>query len=241
MSLIHDALKKAQREAHEEVEKGERPAGFGAEQTHSGLPSRRTVILLAAFLFSMGYFVYSKWLVPTPSKTSPHASSGKAVPLTPQPGEDGKKLKALALEAYRENDLDTAWGKFVAATSVAPDDAEVWNNLGVVQKKRGDTKKAREAYDKALELKKDYPEALNNSAVLDLETKNYAAAKAALDQALVLQPNYAEALFHRAVVAEQLGDISEAVEFYKKFLKFGKALSPHVLDEVREHILDIDQ
>jgi len=252
VSLIHDALKKAQKKAASEPdakdatkEAPSRPLIekeldiSGGEEFQAPLRSKRTLVILSLFLISVGYFGYTRLSTVEKKPEETYKGAVGEAPLASSTG-DAESLKAQALQAYRDQDYEVAWAKFVAASAVAGNDPVVWNNLGVVSKKQGEFQKASEAYEKALRLKPDYPEALNNLAALHLLLGNTDKAKVELDKALKLNPAYAEALFHRAMVAEEEKELGSAISYWKSFLRFGTSMPPSLLDQVRDHVLEIE-
>lgn len=238
MSLIHDALKKAQ-----EQQKAPPGEGLGQFQEYAGEEkpkfNKRTIVLVAVLFVALAIFAYMKF-----------SSNGSPKPLLPgQAGEvpaqvpgaqDVGGLKKSAIDAYRSDNLETAWTSISTASQLEPKDPEIWNNMGLIARKRGDVAKAREAYQKALELKPDYPEALNNLAVLDMQAGNNTQAEQYLQKALKLSAAYPEANFHYAMLLEQKGDKKQAVDYYKRFLDVSKDMPSSIVDQVRDHVMEIE-
>lgn len=241
MSLIHDALKKAQEEARAPL-----GSGLASYQEPIGSPEppkqKRTLILVGLLVVALGIFAYTQFS--GPKKESPAAPATAAAAPAPVLGvgeQDMARLKKNAADAYGADDLESAWSSLSAASRLDEKDPEVWNNLGLVARKRGDLTKARESYEKALTLKPEYPEALNNLAVLSMQSGDMAKARELLERAIKIQPAYPEANFHLAIVYEQKGDKVKAIEYYKRFLQVGGNLPSHVIDRVRDHIMEIEK
>lgn len=258
MSLIHDALRKAQREATEKnavagttqvptpSPGGTLPPGEvtlsgvnfeekGFFQNKRNLVLVATLVLVACFAF---YRLMGSRQQAEAEKTAAGAEQKKTASTTK---EEADKLKRLAVEAYRVADLDESWAKLTAASSITPNDSEIWNNLGVVLRKRGDFEGARKAFEKALELNPQQAEVLNNLAVLDIKANDFPSAQGRLSQALQLKPNYPEAVFHNALVSDLSGDNKKASEYYKQFLANAGTMPPHILDQVRDHIINLEK
>lgn len=241
MSLIHDALKKAQ--GNESA-----PIGSGLASLKEPVPeeepkrglSRRSLILAAMLAVAVIFFIYTKF--------SSNGEKKEAMPPVPIAGaspapvspEDASRLKKSAVDAFSSQDFDAAWTNLQAALQVSKEDPEIWNNIGLVARKRGDVIKAREAYTKALELKPDYPECLNNMAVLEMQSGNTSKARELLEKSLALAPANPEANFHMALLYEQSGDKKKAVDYYKNFIKAGSTLPSSTIDAVRDHVMEID-
>lgn len=239
MSLIHDALKKAQ-------DKESAPLGSGLASFQDPVEppkeggGKRTIVLGAILVLALGFFVYTK-LTPDKEQAAPAPAPMPAV-MPQQIGEqDAGRLKRSAIDAYKADDMDSAWRNLQAAASMNDKDPEIWNNMGLVARKRGDLLKAREFYDKAIELKPDYPEALNNLAVLSLQGGDVEKARELLEKAVKLAPAYPEANFHMAMVLEQKGDKAKAIEYYKRFLEVSGSLPSNLVEQVRDHVVEIEK
>lgn len=284
MSLIHDALKKAQREGAEKNAQGNSentastdsssqlakptvppaqtsvPMGSKLSQpprapmppndiTLSGMSfeekgffqQKKNLILLGVLFLVMGYAAYA-FLSSGEKKQVASKAEAEAKKIAASGAEEeADKLKRLAVEAYRVADLDESWAKLTAASSIASQDPEVWNNLGVVLRKRGDLEGSKKSFEKALAAKPEMAETLNNLAVLDIKANDLPSAQGRLAQALQLKPNFPEAIFHMGLVADLSGDKPKAAEYYKKFLANAGTMPPHILDQVRDHIINLER
>lgn len=239
MSLIHDALKKAQGNENAPVGSGLSSFQEPIEEEKRSV-SKRTILLGAVLVVAVVIFAYMKFATEEKKEIAPATSSlAPTQPAVLSP-DDVARLKKNAVDAFNSQDFDTAWTNLQTALQTNQEDPEIWNNLGLVARKRGDVVKAREAYSKALELKPDYPEGLNNMAVLEMQSGNTAKAKELLEKALALAPANPEANFHMALLYEQSGDKKKAADYYKNFIKAGSTLPSSTVDAVRDHIMEID-
>lgn len=239
MSLIHEALKKVQDK--EKASLGSGLASFqpSPEEEKPRFP-KRAVILGAVLLLLAVYFAYTKFV----SKRETNAPQKSAESATSQPsaaGQDVSLLKKNAFEAYHLEDFDAAWASLSAASRLDQNDPEIWNNLGLVARKRGDMSQAREAYQKALELKPEYPEALNNLAVLEMQAGNNTGARELLEKAINISPAYPEANLHLALLCDQKGEKQKAIEYYKRFLGNGRSYPVSITDSVRSRVMEIEE
>lgn len=242
MSLIHDALKKAQGEENAPLGSGMTQFQESPDEEGKKNISKRTLILGGVLVLALVIFVVNKFISKHPASQAPATVSqaGEAQPSPMAPVSDVGKLKRAAIDAYSTGDYDAAWSNLQLAAQMTPDDPEIWNNTGLVARKRGDVVKAREAYSKALGLKADYPECLNNMAVLEMQSGNTGKAKELLEKALALAPANPEANFHMALLNEMGGDKKRAVEYYKRFVTVGTSLPSSTVDAVRDHIMEIE-
>jgi len=180
-----------------------------------------------------GYIGYQRFY------TSPQASA-PAVAVAAAPQLDPATLKKKAIDAYRANDLETAWLSITQAAVSSMTDPEVWNDLGLIAKKRGNLLKAREAYQKALELRPNFAEAQNNLGVVELQDGNVTKAKELFLKALEVSPAYAEANFNLALLYDRDGDLKSAATSYRRFLQVSGAFPSEVVESVRDRILEIE-
>lgn len=78
----------------------------------------------------------------------------------PQPSLE--LLKGAVL--VRSGELDKAMAVFESLAEAHPNDAAIFNNMGVIHAEKGEMEKAREAFAKALKISPDYEQALYNLA-----------------------------------------------------------------------------
>lgn len=239
MSLIHDALKKAEGENKPPVNNPIMPVPEGSEVKRLIAP--RTLVLVVLLVLSLGYFIYAKYLAgPADKKVGP---SQLKIAATAEPAkvDNVALLKRRGTDAFKSDDYESAWSNLSAAQNLSPQDAEIWNNMGLVAKKKGDNAKARECYQKALQLKPEYPEALNNLAMLEWSEENLQKAVELLNKALAISPAYPEANFHMALIYDTEQNKTKAVEFYKRFLDVSGSFPSNIVDAVRDRLMEIEE
>jgi len=244
MSLIHDALKKAQAPSADEGKK-EFPQFLQDNPQEEGksISKKRTLVLAILLVISLFFLVYQKFFAGKPqaitAAQNAAKSSGKMLEDSKTKQAEVIRLKEEAFKSFKKDNFEDAWIRLSTASQLDPQDSQIWNNMGLVSKRKGDVAKAREFFEKSLQLKPECPECLNNLAVLDIDEGNLKQAQGRLTKALSLNPQYADATFHLALTQEQQGDISKAVIFYKKYLELATDASPQLVDQVRRHILDL--
>ncbi len=220
MSLLHEALKKAERE------KGQ---GAGGDPFVDTVAPPRTshlrVTILAGLvgvslisLILLRVFHQQRPVVEDPSQAS-LASVGQGSLLA--------RDADLYLAQGRWSNAEKALQKWVLEE---PRNAEAYNNLGLALKKLGRTTEAYEQYKKALMIRPEYPEAENNLGALYLTLGKIEEAGEQFQKALQLRPEYAEPYFHLAMIFEAQGKRERARENYEIFLKKARALDPRGLD-----------
>ncbi|MBX7149271.1 tetratricopeptide repeat protein [bacterium] len=232
MSIILDALKKAEKERQDQTSP-EQPAQAptpGPKKTSSVLMG----IVVMMGLFGAGFLIYNHFLKDrffTQQVATP-VLQPKTI-AAPSPDEEAAKLKDEALTLFYSEDYKKSERKWQQVVETTPNDADAYNSLGLTQKKMGDANSAYHSYEKALELKPDFPEALNNMAALYLERNQTDKAKDLLDRAIGLKNDYAEAYFHRAVASERLGELAKATTDYKKFLDLTPNIEPGLEGQIK--------
>lgn len=241
MSLIHEALKKAEKK----TDGGAKPSN-GVMQSFDNATKKplnvRTIGLIVVLAFVVIIALYLRLSGPSKKKVTVEEESPQTQVSAEQMSQvEVTRLKKSAHAAFASGDMNQAWAILTAANQITADDPEVLNNLGLVAKRRGDLEDAKKYYGRALKLKPDYPECINNLAVVEMDEGNYAQAKINLARALSLRPNFADASFNMALAYEQEGNLKEAVKYYMQFLRHARDVKPIFIEEVRKHVIQIEE
>ena len=241
MSLIHDALKKAQ-SPEQGSPKGEFAQFLGeATDEKDKKKSIRIIILAVVLVGSIVYITYNKFFSTRQGTEPRHANLKTSAAGDAQSKQiEARRLKGDAVRAFSQNRLDEAWIRLTTAGQLDPLDYEIWNNMGLISRRKGDMIKARDLFEKALQIKADCVECLNNLAVLDLDEGNVSQAREKLSKAMSINPNYADAAFHMAIIEDQQGETRLAIAYYKKFLELKKDAPQKLIDDVRRHVGDLE-
>jgi Tfp pilus assembly protein PilF len=241
MSLVHDALRKAEKDAERDNPKSAHmPHLMGTEKNR--VPNTRIILLVAFLLCAAGIAIDLNFFHdPNAPKSTKVSLSSADLSNNGIRKAEVTRLKEAAQSAYKSGDLDVAWVSLSAAHRISKDDPEVLNNLGVISKLKGNTEDAKRYYEQALKIQPHYPECLNNLAVVNMEEGNNEEAKQNLLRANSIDPHHAETNFNLALVNERLGKNNEAIEYYMAFLKNTKNSDPTFLEEIRRHVVDIQE
>lgn len=259
MSLIHKALKKAEGNDRPDppgppIEEfvGKRPQSLREQLTP------RTIVLLVIAVLALIFMIYKKLYykrtalpppLPLPAQQVPTSQGGAQalpdgfpVPVvvptsnTPAEGliEEGRKL-------YGAGRYDEALNKFLEADSKSPNDPVVFNNIGLIYKKKNELARAESFYKKAIQIKPDYPECLNNLGVLKTMTGEPLEAAIYLKKAIAADNTYADAYFNLAVLNDQEGNFKEAISNYKSFLQYTDSKDEPFIARIKDRIEELSE
>ncbi len=130
--------------------------------------------------------------------------------------EEGNRL-------LQQGDLSGAQAHYKLALALAPDLAEVWANLALLQERKGEIADAIGSYSRALALQPTNTQIYLNLGVLLLNHKRFADAELAFRQALELAPHSAPAWSNLGVLWACLKREDEAEACYRRAL----VIDPH--------------
>jgi tetratricopeptide (TPR) repeat protein len=147
------------------------------------------------------------------------ALRGLVRPLTP-PGGEAERWFELA---SRWDGDPAQWSRAVDAyqrvTTLAPDHAPAWNNLGLLQHRMGRYDDARRHYEVALAADPSLSEAAYNLGSLHDDLADLPQAIVWYRRALEIQPNYADAHFNLASALERAGEGATARRHWRRYLE----------------------
>lgn len=233
MSLLHRALKKAEKDRE-----GERlGGGLVDDEILEAAPSRvRLYILISlVFLGLLGTAYFRLW-------RGQKAPQGRSLTTTISPvGEAPASGESLRLQQEAEllmgqrkwGEAKGVWERLVV---MEPRNPEFYNNLGLTLRQAGDLDAAEEQYRKALSLKSDFAEAENNLGVIYLLRHESTQARDALQKAIELRSDYAEPYFHLALLSESEGKAQEAKQYYTKYIDLAKGVDADLLLRIQQRI-----
>ena len=132
--------------------------------------------------------------------------------------QSGGQLEA-AMDAYRR------------AIAIDPSHANAYSNLGVLLRVTGKLSEAEAAYRKAIQLNPDHIDAYTNLGILLNGLKRTEEAAACFCKVITLRPKHREARKLLALAHCTLGEIGEAVNIFKEWLKEepGDPIALHML------------
>ncbi len=120
-------------------------------------------------------------------------------------------------EMYRqEGNLERALDHGRKSVALAPNYADAFNNLGIVQFERKEYDAAEASYARAITLNPNFAEAYNNLGNLHRVTENFEAALQSYTQAIKLRPNYLEALTNAGKAHLSQRQFEQAEKLFRK-------------------------
>lgn len=220
MSVIYEALKKAEREERE-LKQGE-PRDWCPEFLSIGKGPkladrlwygghRRLILLSLAVCFTLAFGLYPHvkgMIIPSDSLRKEKTSEK----------DDLERLKQEGETHYRNGAMGEAIRLWEPLVATLPADSMLLKRLGIACKKIGQLDKAILYDQKALEVNPNDAEAMNNLAAVYIEQNRDAEAKSLLEAAGEKDPNYPDPYFHLGRLYEKAGNLEEAIRAYQTFL-----------------------
>jgi len=131
---------------------------------------------------------------------------------------DINKAKHEAVQLMRASKLEDALAAYEVASRHAPDDFEVWTNMGLVATGLRRLPVVETAFRRAFELKPDHPKANANMAQLMLIKQHHAEALPYIQRYVVLQPDVAEGHYQLGALHETFSNYHTAEKGYRDAL-----------------------
>lgn len=145
-------------------------------------------------------------------------------------------VEPLPLEAYHwfargytyevQGDKQKALAAYDRAIELDPEDADSYNNRGLLRAELGDPAGARADYDRAIEFSPQDSAAYNNRGLLRAEQGDSVGALADYTRAIELNPEDADPSYNRGLTHHDGGDLHEALADFDRAI----ALNPAYAD-----------
>jgi Flp pilus assembly protein TadD len=159
--------------------------------------------------------------------------------LQANPGDPRAALELGTLYVNAGKDAE-AEQQFRVAVQKLPQDPEVHFELGSLLLHEKKFPESQKELLIAVRLKPDLAEAYSNLAVVASSNKNYALAMQALDMRAKFLPETPATYFLRAATFDNLKQIPQAVEYYRKFLTVDAGKFPDEEWQARHRLIAID-
>ncbi|MBN2195621.1 MAG: tetratricopeptide repeat protein [Polyangiaceae bacterium] len=161
--------------------------------------------------------------------------SGGDAAKRPQMSARAAEAYAAGMQAFQAGDLETARGRFLAASEADPRAYQAFYSLGVVRERLGDSAGARTSYRKALNVVPDYEPAIVSLAVLTARTASADEAESFLRGCQTRMSKSAAVVAALAEVKSMKGDSTEAQRLAQEALKLNPDYRPAMETLARDH------
>lgn len=249
MSIIHEALKKAQ-------QKSEASPAFNEIKDYSFTESPlffkgRKIALGSIFLVGISFIMAILFFLPgendlgqtsfseseNPPSIEKNTTKVLSVPVL-QNLSSGQNPSVLdkGISMLKAEDLAQAEMYFLEAVALNPFSPEAHNGLGFLYKKQDRLEKAKGHYREAIRLNPDYAEAFNNLGVLMDQTGEIQEAQTLFQRALHLRPGYSDAHLNFAISLERAGFLEKAKKQYKQFLSYAPTEQAGLIEKIKTRL-----
>lgn len=247
MSLIHEALKKAEREQPA-------PPPFASPRlkvirTRATTPLLGAVVVCALAAVAAIAFLVTRARGPAAPESAVPSAAQNATPAPVAPSSapaasaeamqattEANGLIASAAMAHGKGDYPAAEALLTRALELAPDSPLAHNNLGLAIKAQGRAEEAETHYLAALRHDPEYARAVNNLAVLYDQQNRIDEAFRLYAAAVRIDPRYADARLNYAVALERSGFLADARKQYEAFLANASGQQPRATELVRRRL-----
>lgn len=217
MSIINDALKKAEKQKEE---------SSTVSQPISTIPPKtantsKYIMILCVFIgivaASIPVIILKSQLFTIPKtiinrdKTSP----SKKLSQLPPKVQAKPKEKVISRTKQKRDELKTP----EQIKKLKTEEAAQLNSQGIIFFKKNNLLEAEKQFKKALEVNPKYAEAYNNLGLTFKKQKKLSKAMENYNSALKITPEYPECLNNLGVIYDQQGKLDKAIELFRKALE----------------------
>ncbi|MDO8500623.1 MAG: tetratricopeptide repeat protein [Gemmatimonadaceae bacterium] len=149
-----------------------------------------------------------------------------AFKITMEPaGREGNTLFLEALAAQKRGDIARARDLYAKAIERNPNNAELYNNVGLLYRSTGELERAEDAYRRAISINPKFAAAWSNLGVLLEQRGKRKEATAALQQALALDPSNTGSKVNLANQFYAIGVYANAQRLLEEVLRVNPSLA----------------
>lgn len=141
------------------------------------------------------------------------------------PGREGNTLFLDALAAQKRGDIARARDLYTKAIERSPNNAELFNNVGLLYRSTGELERAEDAYQRAISINPKFAAAWSNLGVLLEQRGKRKEATAALQQALALDPSNTGSKVNLANQFYAIGVYADAKRLLEEVLRVNPSLA----------------
>ena len=123
----------------------------------------------------------------------------------------------LALKNYQQAEI-----AFKESINLNPNNAEIYNNLGVAFKEQEKFTDALESYKKAISINQKFTEAYNNIGILYQKMKKYEQSISYFEKAIHIKSDYSNGYNNLGMSLNKIGKLDKAILNFKKAIIYNK-------------------
>ena len=129
------------------------------------------------------------------------------------------ELKNNLIDLYSAGQLKETIDESIRLSKIYPNDAFVYNIMGISLMNIAENEEAIESYRKAIKIKSDYTDAYYNMGNALLNIGKNEEAIVSFKEAIKIKPNYADAYYNIGSILTHIGKNEEAIGSFKEAIK----------------------
>ncbi len=150
---------------------------------------------------------------PTPTPTAPNAP-----PVVMTREREAAQVFAYATNLHTQGDFAGAERAYARAINLAPDNPDIYNNMGICLRAQGKLAAAITCYRRSLVLRAESAEVFSNLGNAQRDLAQYHSAITSFAQALKLNPKSNRALFNMGMALRDVGEVEQAIRCLKNIV-----------------------
>lgn len=131
---------------------------------------------------------------------------------------------------------DASLEQFMRALYIYPNFSKAYNNIGVVYYKKGNIKGAILNYKKAIQAEPDNLETYNNLGIIYKKQNWLEKAQSVFNKAFKIDSEHPGTNYNLGLLYEEMGNMTSAIYFFRRFIKFGGDRHPQLVTRVKNHL-----
>jgi len=201
--------------------------------------SRSFIIVAGVTLFiALGFFGY-RFMSGEPQ--APIQQNVQLNPLRVPTTGAARDPSLLARELFEEKHIHESLEVYIRALKEKPNDAQVWNDIGVLYLKNQRYTESEMHLRKSIELAPKCFECLNNLGYLKTLTGDSESAVRLFKKAITLNGDYLDPYFNLGVLYEKNGDLAHSANAYREFINRSKDQNSPFNLKLKQHIDSLEK
>ncbi|MBF0288373.1 MAG: tetratricopeptide repeat protein, partial [SAR324 cluster bacterium] len=150
------------------------------------------------------------WLILTGAVHSEAATQKPAIGFQTNRENPAVELFTKGLHFHKQGKLQEAIKVYKQVIALTPDDATIYNNLGMIHQQLGQLDRALIYYEESLLRHPKYTKALNNKGLVYMAKKNWKKAETTFLQSIAQDINQSESYTNLAILYKRMNRISDS-------------------------------